>query len=80
MACDPMSRWLVDREFKTRPAMKRQSSVAAPSGAPKISLAARYLQLKCLRKLVQEAERSFPRHVKLGASGSRFNLQRRHQA
>jgi hypothetical protein len=38
--------------------MKRQSSVAAPSRAPKVSLAARYLRLKRLRQLVQEAERS----------------------
>jgi len=38
--------------------MKKQSSVAAPSGAPKDSLAARYLELKRLRQLVQEAERA----------------------
>jgi hypothetical protein len=60
--------------------MKRQSSVAAPDGAPKVSLAARYHQLKRLRQLVQEAERSFPHGVKHGASGSRINPQRQHSA
>jgi hypothetical protein len=60
--------------------MKRQSSAAAPSGAPKVNLAERYLQLKRLRKLVQEAERGFRQNVKLGATGSRINPQCRHQA
>jgi hypothetical protein len=61
--------------------MKGQSSVAAPSGAPKVNLAGRYLRLKRLRQIVQEAERTrFPHAVKLEASGSRINPQRRHQA
>jgi hypothetical protein len=60
--------------------MKRQSSVAAPSGAPKVNLAARYLQLKRLRKLVQEAEHRFRQNVKLGATGSGINPQGRQQA
>jgi hypothetical protein len=61
--------------------MKRRSPVAAPSGAPKANLAARYPRLKRLRQIVQDAERSrFPHDVKLEASGSRLNPQRRHQA
>jgi len=59
--------------------MKRQLSVAASSGAPKINLAGRYLRLKRLRQIVQEAERlRFPHGVKLEASGPRINSQRRH--
>jgi hypothetical protein len=61
--------------------MKKRSSITAPPGLPKLNLAGRYQRLKHLRQIVQEAERlRLPRGVKLGASGSRNNPPRGHQA
>ena len=61
--------------------MNKRSSVTAPSGLPKLNLAGRYLRLKHLRQIVQEAERlRLPRGVELKAPGSRINPQRRHSA
>ena len=61
--------------------MKKRSSVTAPLGLPKLDLAARYLRVRQLRHIVQEAERlRLPRGVELKTSGSRINLPRRHRA
>ena len=60
--------------------MKKRSSITASSGLPKLDLAERYLRVKQLRKIVQEAERlRIPHGVELKAPGSRINPQRRHQ-
>ena len=61
--------------------MKKGSSTTAPSDLPKLNLAGRYLRVKQLRKIVQEAERlRLPRGVEPKAPGSRINPQHRHQA
>jgi hypothetical protein len=60
--------------------MKRQSSVAAPSGAPKVNLAGRYLRLKRLRQIVQEAERRAFRMTSNSLPVPEINPRRRHQA
>jgi hypothetical protein len=61
--------------------MKKRSSITVPSGLPKLNLAGRYLRLKHLRQIVQEAERlSLPRGGELKVPGSRINPQRRHSA
>ena len=59
--------------------MKKRSSTTAPSDLPKLDLAGRYLRVKQLRQIVQEAERlRLPHGVEPKAPGSRFNPQ--HQA
>jgi hypothetical protein len=61
--------------------MKKRSSITAPLGLPKLDLAGRYLRVKQLRKIVQEAELlRIPHGVELKAPGSRINPARRHQA
>jgi hypothetical protein len=63
------------------PAMKKRSSITAPSDLPKLDLAGRYLRLKHLRQIVREAERlRLSRGVELKAPGSRINPQPRNQA
>jgi hypothetical protein len=58
--------------------MNRRTSVAALSNVPQIDLAERYLQLRRLRQIVQEAERLRVPHVELEAS--EINPQRRRQS
>ena len=61
--------------------MNKRSSITAPSGVSKLNLAGRYLRVRQLRKIVQEAERlRIPHDVVLKAPGSRINPQRRHSA
>jgi hypothetical protein len=61
--------------------MNKRLSITAPSGLPKLDLAGRYLRVKQLRKIVQEAERlRLPRGVYLKAPGSRIKPHGRHSA
>jgi len=61
--------------------MNKRLSITAPSGLPKLDLAGRYLRVKQLRMIVQEAERlRLPRGVDLKAPGSRIKPHGRHSA